>query len=177
MKMFVHKVLFVTFFLSPVIAETPGQTLTMTTTQLNAIAKESMRHSDQIRFSFNDAIQADYVINEDENTCTLLFFNLPFNSTLAANLVKKIKGASSVITAVVPSKITSPTNNIEGTELKISFSAKEVRIGVQTFENPHQLVLDITSMNRLLSKINHSSVISLASNTKSHAFFIAQVRA
>lgn len=152
------------------------KTLTMTTTELKGIAKENMGHSDQIRFSFEKAVQVKYTVDEVDNTCTISFFNLPYNSSQVANLLKKIKNSSSAIANVELSK-TESTGGTEGTQIKMSFSSPNIHVNVQNFEHPHQLVVDITSMGRLFSKIKQNSVISHAFNNKHDALFIAQLHA
>ena len=176
MKICVSKVLFVTLSLFNVYVNASDETFTMTTTELKGIAKENMRHSDQIRFSFGKAVQVTPTINEEDNTCTLAFLNLPYNSSQAANLVKKIKGASASIANVELTRIDA-NGGLEGTQIKISFSDTNIHVNVQNFENPHQLVLDITSMSRLFDKIKQNNVISHAFNLKQNALFIAQMRA
>lgn len=178
MKTHVGKVLFVTLFLSGINANTPqGQTFTMTTTAINSIVKENMRHSDQIRFSFDASVHADYTVDEDENSCTISFWNLPFNSVQSLNLVKKVKSSSPAIASAIISKLSDEKSSIEGTQLKIMFSNKNIHVNVQILENPHQIAIDITSMGRLFNKLNQNNVISHAYNTKQHEFFTAQLRA
>ena len=177
MKISVSKALLVTLLLFNLHVSSADQTLTMTTTELKGIAKENMRHSDQIRFSFGNAVQVKYAINEENNTCTISFLNLPYNSSQAANLVKKIRNSSDSITNVELTRIADEQADHEGTQVKISFSNTNIHVNVQIFENPHQLVLDITSMNRLFDKIKQNNVISHAFNLKQNALFRAQMRA
>ena len=176
MKISVSTMLFVTLLLFNVYASASEEALTMTTTELKGIAKENMRHSDQIRFSFGNAVIVRPTINEEDNTCTLSFVNLPYTSSQAANLVKKIKGASASISSVELSRMDNDDSS-EGTQIKISFSSKDIHVNVQNFENPHQLVLDITSMSRLFGTLKQNNVISHAFNLKKDALFIAQLRA
>lgn len=175
MKTFLQKFFFVTAFFamhSNLVAE---QAFTMTSTQINTIANENMRHSDQIRLSFDQAVDIDYTIDEENHTCTILLFNLPIANATNLKLTQKIKNSSKNIKTVTLSKIVNPKTSLEGTQINIEFSDENIHVNIQNFETPHQLIIDIVSKSKLFSKINQNTVISHAFNAPSNALFVAQM--
>ena len=175
MKTFLLKFFFVTALFALHSNLHAEQTFTMTSTQINTIANENMRHSDQIRLSFDQAVDIDYTIDEENHTCVILLFNLPLANATNLKLAQKIKNSSKNIKNVTLSKIINPKTSLEGTQISIGFSEEEIHINIQNFESPHQLIIDIVSKSRLFSKINQNTVISHAFNASSNAHYKAQM--
>lgn len=151
-----------------------AQPLKTSMAEINFTSQKAMRHSDQLIISFTKSIEAQHSIDSSTGVCTLSLPNVSYASAVAQNLAKALKNASRNITLVTLTKLINEETQQEGSQLKITFSNKNIHLNIQELEHPHQLIIDVISNELLQQNLTGSGVIAHAFNGVLHAHYAAQ---
>jgi hypothetical protein len=128
------------------------------------LTTKAMAHSEQIVLQFADKVKVDYQIDKDSGNLMITLDGIGQSALNKSGIVKKLSKLAFLKQAVVTADVRESKNEVS--MLILSFAVPGLKLSINSFDKPYQLVIDLISegaLRKALAK-NNAHIISHAYN-------------